>query len=240
MKDIVFISDLHLTPERPQTMELFMGFANDIASQAEELYILGDFLEAWWGDDDPATAYSDIFDSLNNLSKNTKIYLMHGNRDFMIGDALANRCNFEIINDPHKINIQGNDALLMHGDTLCIDDIEYQKFRMMVRNKEWQQQFLNKSLEERFQIAKAIREQSKNSTKEKDEYIMDVNQDKTNKTFIENNVELIIHGHTHRPAIHHEITNNIDTTRVVLGDWHDTGSYLQLNNTSDIKLKTYT
>lgn len=241
MKDIVFISDLHLMPERPQTMELFVNFAGEIASKADALYILGDFLEVWWGDDDPATAYTEVFNSLTNLSENhaTEVYLMHGNRDFMIGDSLARRCHFEIIEDPHKIKIQGQDALLMHGDTLCTDDIEYQKFRQMVRNQEWQQQFLRKSLEERYQIAKAIREESQQSTKDKDEYIMDVNQGETDRVFLDNHVDLIIHGHTHRPAIHRETNNNRETTRIVLGDWHDTGSYLRINDSSDFKLQTY-
>lgn len=241
MKDMVFISDLHLMPQRPQTMELFISFVEDIASKADILYILGDFLEVWWGDDDPATSYSDVFTCLTGLSKNqnTEVFLMHGNRDFMIGETLAKRCNFEIINDPHKIEIQGKSALLMHGDTLCTDDIEYQKFRQMVRSEEWQQEFLSKTLEERFQIAKAIRERSQQSTKQKDEYIMDVNQDETDKVFLDNNTSLIIHGHTHRPAIHHKLIDNNDTTRIVLGDWHDTGSYLRINDSSDYQLQTY-
>ena len=241
MKDMVFISDLHLMPQRPQTMELFISFVEDIASKADILYILGDFLEVWWGDDDPATSYTDVFSSLTDLSNkhNTKVFFMHGNRDFMIGEALAKRCNFEIIKDPHKIEIQGKSALLMHGDTLCTDDVEYQKFRQMVRSKEWQQEFLNKTLEERFQIAKAIREKSQQSTKQKDEYIMDVNQDETDKVFLDNNTSLIIHGHTHRPAIHHKLIDNINTTRIVLGDWHDTGSYLRINDSSDLQLQTY-
>jgi len=241
MKDIVFISDLHLMPERPQTMKLFINFVDQIAADADALYILGDFLEVWWGDDDPATSYTDVFTSLTSLSQthNTQVYFMHGNRDFMIGNVLAERCNFEIITDPHKIEIQENSALLMHGDTLCTDDIEYQKFRQMVRSEEWQQQFLSKTLEERFQIAKSIREQSQQSTKQKDEYIMDVNQDETDKVFLDNDTRLIIHGHTHRPAIHHRIINNIDTTRIVLGDWHDTGSYLRICDSSDYKLQTF-
>ncbi len=120
---------------------------------------------------------------LDSQAKNTKVYLMHGNRDFMIGEGLAKRCNFEIIQDPHKIKIQGQDALLMHGDTLCIDDVEYQQFRQMVRNPQWQQQVLSKTLEERFQLAKSIREKSQQSTTGKEEFIMDVNQDETDKAF---------------------------------------------------------
>ena len=241
MKDIVCISDLHLMPERPQTMELFIRFVDDIASKADTLYILVDFLEVWWGDDDPATGYADVFNSLTELTSKhkTKVYLMHGNRDFMIGQSLADRCHFEIIQDPHKIIINGKDALLMHGDTLCTDDVEYQKFRQMVRNPLWQQQALSKTLEERFQLAKSIRESSKQTTTEKDEYIMDVNQQETDKAFIDNHVDLIIHGHTHRPAIHHKKVNGRNTTRVVLGDWFEKGSYLRVNDSSELKLQSF-
>jgi UDP-2,3-diacylglucosamine hydrolase len=241
MEDIVFISDLHLMPQRPETMELFISFINDVAAKADTLYILGDFLEIWWGDDEPATGYAEVFKSLTELGSkhNTKVYLMHGNRDFMIGQDLAARCNFEIIQDPHKITLQGREALLMHGDTLCIDDIEYQKFRQMVRNPLWQQQVLTKSLEERYQLAQSIRDNSKQTTSEKAEYIMDVNQGEIERVFTDNNIDLIIHGHTHRPAIHRETINGIETTRIVLSDWHDTAKYLRVNDASEYELLTY-
>jgi len=242
MKDIISISDLHLMPERPEIMDLFVRFAEDIASKADSLYILGDFLEVWWGDDDPAAGYQDVFNSLIKLATEdkTEIFLMHGNRDFMIGEALAKRCHFNIIHDPHKISLEKRDVLLMHGDTLCIDDVEYQKFRQMVRNPLWQQQVLTKTLAERFQLAQSIRENSKQSTTGKDEYIMDVNQAETEKVFLENDIDLIIHGHTHRPAIHHKTINGNDTTRIVLGDWHEAGSYLRINDDSgELKLQTY-
>jgi len=241
MKDTVFISDLHLLPQRPEVIELFIRFTKEIASSADVLYILGDFLEVWWGDDDPAVEYQPVFDALTSLATehNTEIFLMHGNRDFMIGEVLAEQCHFKIIDDPHKIKIQDRDCLLMHGDTLCIDDIEYQKFRQMVRDPLWQQQALTKSLEERFQLAKSIREKSQQSTIGKGEVIIDVNQDETDKAFIDNHVDLIIHGHTHRPAIHKKIINGQETTRVVLADWHDTGSYLRVNDSSDFELQTY-
>ena len=241
MKDLVFISDLHLTPERPEVMDLFIRFNEDIAAKADTLYILGDFLEVWWGDDDPAIGYQGVFNSLAKLATEhkTEIFLMHGNRDFMIGEALAERCHFNIIHDPHKTTIRNRDALLMHGDTLCIDDVEYQKFRQMVRNPLWQQQVLTKTLEERFQLAQNIRKNSKQSTAGKNEYIMDVNQDETDKVFLENDIDLIIHGHTHRPTIHHKTINGSDTTRIVLGDWHETGSYLRIKDNSNFKLQTY-
>jgi len=241
MKDIVFISDLHLAPERPQIIELFLRFADEVAAGADELYILGDFLEYWLGDDDPSPALKPVFDKIIALSEEhqTKVFFMHGNRDFLVGNGLAERCHFELIDDPYKINIQGQDVLLMHGDTLCTDDIEYQKFRQVVRSEQWQQDVLSKSLEERIQIAKNLRDQSKKSTKEKEETIMDVNQQETDKTFIENNVDRIIHGHTHRPAIHHKVINDLDTTRVVLGDWFETGSYLRVNDSSEFKLQSF-
>ncbi|HHJ35833.1 MAG TPA: UDP-2,3-diacylglucosamine diphosphatase, partial [Gammaproteobacteria bacterium] len=150
------------------------------------------------------------------------------------------RCHFKIIDDPHKITLYNRDILLMHGDTLCTDDVEYQKFRQMVRDPLWQRQLLSKSLEERYQIAKNIRENSKRLSIEKEEDIMDVNQDETDRVFIKNHIDLIIHGHTHRPMIHQKKVNGRDTTRVVLGDWHETGSYLRINGGSDeLELKTY-
>ncbi len=246
MKDIVFISDLHLMPERPETMDLFIRFTEDIAAQADVLYILGDFLEVWLGDDDPATGYQDVFNALAKLSitNHTEIFLMHGNRDFLIGESLAQRCHFKLIPDPHKINYEFNsnnkrDILLLHGDTLCTDDVEYQKFRHMVRNPIWQQQVLAKTLEQRYQLAKSLRENSIQSTNTKDESIMDVNQAETEKVFMDNDVDLIIHGHTHRPAIHHKKYNNGETTRIVLGDWHHSGRYLRINGSSSLKLQTY-
>ena len=242
MQDAVFISDLHLLPERADTLELFIRFTDEIAASADSLYILGDLLELWWGDDEPAPGYQAMFDSLYQLAsiKNTAIYLMHGNRDFLIGNELAERCHFKIIDDPHKITLYNRDILLMHGDTLCTDDVEYQKFRQMVRDPLWQRQLLSKSLEERYQIAKNIRENSKRLSIEKEEDIMDVNQDETDRVFIQNHIDLIIHGHTHRPMIHQKKVNGRDTTRVVLGDWHETGSYLRINGGSDeLELKTY-
>lgn len=241
MEDIVFISDLHLAPERPQIIELFLRFSDEIAAHADALYILGDFVEYWLGDDDPATALTPVFDKLSTLNKkhHTDVFLMHGNRDFLIGKQLAERCHFQLIDEPHKIKIHNHEALLMHGDTLCTDDIEYQQFRQMVRSPQWKQEILSKSLEERIQIANKLREQSQQATTVKEEHIMDVNQDETDKVFIENNVDLIIHGHTHRPAIHHRKINNRDTTRIVLGDWFNTGSYLRVNDSSDFKLRTF-
>jgi len=243
MQDLVFISDLHLAPERPQIIELFLRFCDEVAAPADTLYILGDFLEYWLGDDDPSPALTPVFDKLIELSEKhkTRIIFMHGNRDFLVGEKLAERCHFELIkSDTLKIKIQDQDVLLMHGDTLCTDDIEYQKFRQLVRSEQWQQDILSKTIEERTQIAKKLREQSKKSTTEKEESIMDVNKQETEKVFIDNHVNVVIHGHTHRPAVHQQVINGQNTTRVVLGDWFKTGSYLQLNNDSPkFKLQSF-
>lgn len=241
MKDSIFISDLHLAPERPQIIDLFIRFVDEVAAGADCLYILGDFLEYWLGDDDPATSLTPVFDKLIELNNKhgVEIYFMHGNRDFLVGNKLAKHCHFTLIDDPYKIKIQNRDAILMHGDTLCTDDVDYQKFRQMVRNPQWQRQILDKTLEQRMQIAKQLREKSQQSTATKEEYIMDVNQDETDKVFIENNIDLLIHGHTHRPAIHRKKVNDINTTRIVLGDWYKTGSYLRINDSSELKLLTY-
>jgi len=241
VKDRLFISDLHLAAERPHIIELFIDFADEIASQADELYILGDFLEYWLGDDDPTAALKPVFNSLIKLSEEhqTKIFFMHGNRDFLVGSELAERCHFELISDMYKINIHGQDAILLHGDTLCTDDIEYQKFRQLVRSTAWKQDILSKSIDERIQIAKNLRQQSKKSTAEKQQDIMDVNQDETDKVFRDNHVKLMIHGHTHRPAIHHKIIDNTETTRIVLGDWFESGSYLRINSETDLILQNY-
>ena len=242
MKDLVFISDLHLAPERPQIIELFLRFADEIAAKADELYILGDFLEYWLGDDDPSPALTPVFEKLIELSEkhDTRVFFMHGNRDFLVGNKLAEHCHFTLINDDSiTINMQGQNVLLMHGDTLCTDDVEYQKFRQMVRSEQWKQDILSRSLEERIAIAKNLREQSKKSMTEKEEFIMDVNQQETEKTFVENNVNVIIHGHTHRPAVHQQTINGQEKIRVVLGDWFKTGSYLRVNDNSGFNLQTY-
>jgi len=241
MTDTLFISDLHLAPERPQIMQLFIDFTRQIAASANSLYILGDFLEVWWGDDDPATAYQSVFDAIVELvdKHHTTVYLMHGNRDFMIGQALAERCHFELINDPCKMMIAGQKALLIHGDSLCTDDIAYQKFRQMVRNPLWQQQALSKTLEERYAMAHSIREQSKSSNALKAEEIMDVNEAATRQLFIDQNISLLIHGHTHRPAIHQLNINNKPVQRIVLGDWYKQGNYCRISPNKPAEIIAY-
>ncbi len=244
MSDTLFISDLHLDPKRPEMLALFTRFADEVASKADRLYILGDFLEIWWGDDEPAEYYQGIFDALSKLVTvhNTEVFMMHGNRDFMMGEELAKRCHFKLIHEPYPITINGKKALLIHGDSLCTDDIEYQKFRQMVRNPLWQQQILSKTLEERYALAHSIRDQSKTDTSLKAEAIMDVNDTATRQLFIDEDIEILIHGHTHRPAFHELIVNNKPVQRIVLGDWYNKGNYLKVGKVgsdSSIEMLSY-
>ncbi|MCW8853958.1 MAG: UDP-2,3-diacylglucosamine diphosphatase [Gammaproteobacteria bacterium] len=240
MKPILFISDLHLSPERPDIIQLFQKFLTEKQNQISDLYILGDFVEYWLGDDDKAEGLNAAFDSLKIFSDNGhNIFLMHGNRDFLMGQNFADRCGCTLIQDPFILNLNSDQILLMHGDTLCTDDTRYQMFRSMVRNPDWQSDFLSKSLEERTLMAQAMRETSKEETKEKSDEIMDVNQQTVEKTFIENNTRMIIHGHTHRPDIHKLDISGTPGTRIVLGDWYKKGSYLEFYNTDNFTLKDY-
>ena len=237
MREWLFISDLHLAPERPEVIHLFERFVDEIAIHAERLYILGDFLEYWLGDDDKAIGLEKVFQSLNKLSNTgVSVFFMTGNRDFLIGHELAQKCGFKIIEEPFIENINGHATLLMHGDTLCTDDIEYQKFRAMVRNKAWQNEVLAKSLEEREQLARSLRQQSEQANTEKTEAIMDVNENAVIETMQAHAVNLLIHGHTHRPAIHQFEINGQPARRIVLSDWHDKASYLRISKNTEAEL----
>ena len=240
MSEILFISDLHLAPERPDIIQLYLKFLDEQARFAKSLYILGDFVEYWLGDDDTPSGLTPVFSKMKQLAdEGLKIYLMHGNRDFLMGQAFAERCGCTLINDPLVESLDHQSALLMHGDTLCTDDIRYQELRVMLRNPQWQQEFLARPLAERKQMAKALREQSKEETQLKDAEIMDVNTDAVTKAFIDHGISLMIHGHTHRPAIHQLEVKGQPVTRIVLGDWYKKGSYLAFDTNGQYQLKEY-
>lgn len=237
MKPVLFISDLHLASERPAIIELFLKFMDNQASKVDELYILGDLVEYWLGDDDTSRNLEAVFNKLKRASDNgLKIYLMHGNRDFLIGEKLAQRCGCTLINDPYIADLNGSPALLMHGDTLCTDDMRYQKFRTTLRSDEWKQDFLSKSLPEREIIADSLREKSTEETQEKNIGIMDVNPNAVEKALNENTIKLLIHGHTHRPDIHY-MDNGM--TRIVLGDWYKSGNVLEFKSADKFYLKEF-
>jgi len=236
----LFISDLHLAPERPDIIQLFVEFLNNQATQAESLYILGDLVEYWLGDDDKAEGLNAVFDCMKQLAENgLKIYLMHGNRDFLMGEQLAQRAGCTLINDPYIAEFDNVPVLLMHGDTLCTDDTRYQELRLMLRNPAWQKDFLSKPLAEREQMAIALRKQSKEETQSKTADIMDVNSDAVSQAFLKHQVRLMIHGHTHRPDIHQFNIDGKPVKRVVLGDWYTQGSVLEFDDTEHFKLTSF-
>ncbi|MCW9012841.1 MAG: UDP-2,3-diacylglucosamine diphosphatase [Gammaproteobacteria bacterium] len=240
MSKILFISDLHLAPERPDIIQLFIKFLDEQASAASALYILGDLVEYWLGDDDQAAGLDDAFGKLKETSdKGINIYLMHGNRDFLMGERLANKCGCTLIHEPYIADLNKTPALLLHGDTLCTDDTGYQQLRQMLRNPAWQKDFLAKPLTEREQMAQALREQSKQETQSKSAEIMDVNADAVAAAFKDHGISLIIHGHTHRPDIHYYKIDNRQLTRIVLGDWYKSGNVLEFEDINNYRLREF-
>ena len=224
----LFISDLHLEADRPEIGEQFLDFLDEEAADAEALYILGDFFEYWVGDDDPDDYYASIKRSLRAFTDSgVPVYFMHGNRDFMIGEEFAAETGVTILPDPYPLELYGKSVLLSHGDALCTDDVEYQQVRAMTRNREWQAMMLEKPLEERIAIAKHARAQSAERNKTLSESIMDVNPDAVKKAISEHGVEILLHGHTHRPGIHGVEVDDRFAKRVVLGDWYDQGSVVR-------------
>ena len=227
MPGTLFISDLHLDPERPGITELFIDFLAKQAPAADALYILGDLFEAWIGDDDDAPMNLAVCAALQRCSRHgTPVFIMHGNRDFLLGDEFARQCGCTLLGDTERIDLYGTPTLLMHGDLLCTDDIKYIAFRNMVRDTRWQQDFLSKPLHERRQMAAEMRATSRAETRGKPESIMDVNQGAVLRVMQENRVARLIHGHTHRPAIHELSVDGQPAQRIVLGDWYQQGSVL--------------
>ena len=233
----LLISDLHLAPERPEMIRLFEKFVDEVAVHADTLYILGDFLEYWIGDDDKAIGLEKVFTALDRLHQaGTMIRLMHGNRDFLIGQKLARRYHFDIIDEPYIDNFSDQPALLMHGDLLCTDDIAYQNYRRKARSKTVQRIFLLLPLFLRERIAKSLRGTSEKATSYKSAAIMDVNQQAVENAMRQAGVKTLIHGHTHRPGTHEFELDGIKVKRIVLGDWYKDGNYLRINDDGKFEL----
>ena len=221
----LFISDLHLEANRPEIGEQFLDFLDEEAADAEALYILGDFFEYWVGDDDPDEYYASIKRSLRAFTDSgVPTYFMHGNRDFMIGETFAAEAGITLLSDPHPLQLYGEHVLLSHGDALCTDDVEYQQVRAMTRNPDWQAMMLSKSIEERIAFAAQAREQSLARSESMTEEIADVSQDAVHQTIRESGADILLHGHTHRPAVHPFHVDERPVHRIVLGDWYEQGS----------------
>ena len=228
---ILFIADLHLSDQRPAITDLFITFLKNEARQARVLHILGDLFEAWPGDDCILPHYQTVITQLKELTdNNVPVYILHGNRDFLIGKHFCELTGCQLLNENTVINIDEQQYLIMHGDTLCTDDVKYQQFRAMVRNPEWQKQLLDKTPNERTALAKEYREISQTETAEKASDIMDVNQAEVEKVMREAGITTLIHGHTHRPDIHKFELDGKDAQRIVLGDWYEQGSVLRLKD----------
>lgn len=215
-----FISDLHLDEQRPDTSRAFFSYLDHLPADTEALYILGDFFEVWVGDDDDLPFHRQIQQKLKEkTSSGLAIYLMHGNRDFLIGQCFAMHTGILLLPEPFVLEYHGNCYLLMHGDTLCTADTEYQQFRASLRSTTMQAELLKKPLAERRMIAKQLRMQSQSANSNKAETIMDVTPDEVIRVMLEQQCQTLIHGHTHRPATHALSIHGQQATRLVLGDW---------------------
>ncbi len=227
-KPIYFISDLHLVETRPETTQLFLNFISYQATRAQALYILGDFFEAWIGDDNDSSLIQEIKAALKQLSSDgVKIYFMHGNRDFLIGSRFADECGLTLIPDPYVIDLFDTPTLLMHGDSLCVHDISHQRFRKYAYNPNINRFFTMLPLSIRKRLAYYARSKSKKSISQKDRQIMDVCPDEVKRVLKLHNAELLIHGHTHRPGMHDIDIDGKRKQRIVMSDWHETASIIR-------------
>ena len=224
----LFISDLHLDASRPHISQLFVDFVHSEATRANALYILGDLFEAWIGDDAADATADQVAAALATLhARGVPCFFIHGNRDFLLGDAYARRARMTLLPDPSIVEIEGERILLMHGDTLCTDDAPYQAFRAQSRNPAWQRAFLARPVVERQAFAAQARAESLRYTRSIGDAITDVNAAEVLSELRQHGVRRMIHGHTHRPAIHAIDLAGDDAERVVLGDWYEQGSVLR-------------
>lgn len=233
---IHFISDLHLSPQSPGTTRIFLDYLKHRARHAERLFILGDLFEVWPGDDviddgDESLGRT-IVDSLRAVADaGVDVNLIHGNRDFLLGNGFATRSGARLLPDPYVLTLPEWQFVLSHGDLLCTDDLEYQAFRTQVRNPAWRRTFLEKPLAERKAIASSLRRQSEESKRVKlqqaQDYLMDLNPAATDDFLRDHGYATFIHGHTHHPATHDHLVDGIHVERWVLSDWHEgRGEYL--------------
>ncbi|MCJ7925140.1 MAG: UDP-2,3-diacylglucosamine diphosphatase [Pantoea vagans] len=227
MSRTLFIADLHLCQEEPAITAGFLHFLQREAPHCDALYILGDLFEAWIGDDDPNPLHQQIARALRALP--VPVYFIHGNRDFLIGRRFARASGMTLLPEEQVLTLYGHRLLIMHGDTLCTDDAGYLRFRTKVHNPWIQRLFLALPLWIRKRIAARMRADSKQANQHKSQTIMDVNQDAVAAAMLRQQVPLLIHGHTHRPAIHTLSLKGETAQRAVLGAWHSRGSMIQLD-----------
>lgn len=228
LRRTLFVSDLHLDEARQGIVAQFEKFLETVAPGADALYILGDLFEYWVGDDSLALPFpARIAASLQAAAARLPVYFMHGNRDFMVAQRFAGETGVTLLADPAEIDLYGTRTLLMHGDTLCIDDLAYQAFRAQVRSPAWQQAALARTVPERLAIAQDLRETSEGAKQGKAMSIMDVTAEAVERAFALSGARLLIHGHTHRPARHVHQVEGMERVRWVLADWYDRATYLE-------------
>jgi len=240
MPHTLFISDLHLSAEQPDSMAAFKRFVAEIVQRvsaergrrAEALYILGDLFDYWAGDDDLDDAFhAEVIAALRSLKQHgIGVYLMHGNRDLLMGEVLANACQATLLNDPALIDLYGTPTLLSHGDTLCTHDAEYQRYRAQVHDADFQRQFLAKSLVDRKAYIAQLRSRSMTEKENKGSAIMDVSDEAVAALLREHGYPRLIHGHTHRPGNHEHIIDGHACERWVLGDWNNKANALRCDS----------
>ncbi|QSP93508.1 UDP-2,3-diacylglucosamine diphosphatase [Marinobacter salinisoli] len=236
----LFISDLHLEESRPDITDAFLAFLKDRTFGIDRLFILGDFFEAWIGDDERTPLQELVAGALREVGESgTEIFLMHGNRDFLIGEDFCKRASATLLDDPTVVDLYGTPTLLMHGDSLCTADVEYQKFRANMRNPQYQKMILQRPLKDRQTMARQLREISMAKNQGKEESIMDVTPEEVVREMEAHKVQRLIHGHTHRPAIHDLEANGEAARRIVLGDWHSHAWWLTAEAGKEPVLDSY-
>ena len=227
MSATLFISDLHLDVQRPATTRLLLDFLASRCRAAQALYILGDLFESWVGDDDESRLYTTVTAALRSaVAAGTAVYLMHGNRDFLLGERFAAQAGCTLLDDPARIDLYGQATLLMHGDKLCTNDTAYLAYRSRIREPRARRVFLDKPLPERRQIAATLRRTSRAANRAKPASALDVDPAAVIRAMTEHGVRQLIHGHTHRPAIHELKVAGLPARRMVLGEWTLQGSVL--------------
>lgn len=231
-----FIADLHLAENRPDITACFLSFLQNKAKDAQALYILGDLFEYWVGDDDDNPLTTSISQALLTLSKTgTQLFFIQGNRDFLLGHKYAKKSGMVLLPDVEKINLYNQEFMIMHGDTLCTHDVDYQAFRTKSRTWWWQLMIKSLPLFVRKKIARDYRKRSAAATSMKSQEIMDVTPSEVIKLLEAHHCQILIHGHTHRPYVHNIEANHKPAQRIVLGDWYEQGSYLTITP-NDISL----
>lgn len=224
----LFISDLHIDAGHPAITGQFLAFLRDEAARAEALYILGDLFESWIGDDDADAAQTDAMQGLKSLTAaGVPCFVMHGNRDFLLGPRFCALTGATLLPDPVVLTLYGEPLLVMHGDALCTDDAAYQRLRATVRDPQWQREFLALSVARRRALAGAARSGSQTHTAALEYSIADVNADSVAAALRASGLSTLLHGHTHRPAVHALEVDGRRCSRIVLGDWHAHGSVLR-------------